>query len=74
MTLPNFPGAETVYRRAETICQKMNANEYKAQRAACKNKRFRFHPSSDACSIIDAMNRGDEEMLKAAIYAYRNLL
>jgi len=72
-TLPNFPGAAVVYARAEAIATKLNADEYRKQREGNKNKRFRFSPNAEAAFIIDAMNRGDEEALKAANHQYRHL-
>lgn len=63
--LPSFDGAAVVYERAEAICSSLNAARYAAQAKAAKGRKFKFMPDDDATAIIDAMNRGDEETLKA---------
>ena len=71
--LPKWAGADTVYTRAGRIASALNLDSYRAQRAASKRKRFRFSPPPEAIAIIEAMNRGDEESLKAFTFQYRHL-
>lgn len=68
MSLPNWPGADVVYSRAQTITTTICSRAYQSQRGAWKRKTgFRFSVPEDARDIIDAMNRGDENYLKHAI-------
>jgi hypothetical protein len=73
--LPNWPGADSVYAKVSAILKEMGAREYKAFCARKKpRKSDRFAPSETMDTIIAAMNMGDEEALKAAQYAYRDLI
>lgn len=68
--LPNWDGAATVYRRAQAIATHLCRAAYETQRAQYKRKTgFRFYAPQEARDIIDAMNRGDEETLKAIVLA-----
>lgn len=73
--LPNFPGAAVVYRRAEAILQALNSDEYKRQLAANKGRKLKsYRPPAESDAIVDAMNKGNEEALKAATHEYRHLI
>jgi len=75
MSLPTWPGADAIYDRAQTIATAICASAYKEQRSKWKRKTgFRFSVPEDARAIIDAMNRGDEEYLKHAIYQNLNVI
>jgi hypothetical protein len=74
--LPNFPGASAVYTRALKITASLNAVEYVRQKHAAHKrgcKTFRFTPNSDAVAIIAAMNKGDEEFLKAMNHQFMHV-
>lgn len=71
--LPEWNGAATVYDRCETICRVLNARKYEHDRRNDKRKSFRFTSHDDARAIIDAMNKGNEEILKAFCHEYREL-
>lgn len=71
--LPDFPGASVVYSRASMIAAHLNAQEYDAQRKKVKGRKFKFSPNRDASILIDAMNRGDEDVLKAMNYRFRDV-
>lgn len=74
MALPDWAGAAVVYERCRVITMSLNVAAYASQRHAWKRKTgFRFSPSAEAESIIDAMDRGDEEALKAVTWTYRNI-
>ena len=71
--LPDFPGAAVVYDRAQRIAAHLNAARYAAQVKIAKGKKFKFMPDDDAVAIVDAMNRGDEESLKAFNHQFRHV-
>ena len=72
--LPNFDGAAVVYNRAEKIAAHLNASTYSVQRANYTRKTgFKFSPDAEASAICEAMGRGDEHFLKAAIIKYLDI-
>lgn len=71
--LPSWPGAAVVYSRAASLATEMCRRAYQSQRSKTKKKLSRFHPPKEATRIIDAMNKGDEEVLKGIVIEYRNL-
>lgn len=74
-TLPRWPGADAVYRRVGLITKEMGRREYAGFLARKRPlKSDRFAPSQALTALIDAMNRGDEEVLKAALHEHRALL
>lgn len=73
MSLPDFPGAATVYERAEMITHHLCRDAYASQTAKGRTARFRFNPPAEAEAIIRAMNSGDEEALKAANHEHRHI-
>ena len=75
MGFPSWSGAATVYARCGAICKALNEAAYAAQTSKSKGKKLKqFSPSPDAELIIEAMNKGDEESLKAIAgsYLYRH--
>lgn len=73
--LPEWVGADSVYRRLGIITRELGRRQYAAW---CQRKRprkaDRFRVSDDLVDLIDAMGRGDEETLKAAVWRHRHLL
>lgn len=63
--LPQWPGAETVYHRVMNINGARCKNSYSAWIEARKPSRDWRAPDDITDTIIPAMNRGDEETLKA---------
>ena len=60
-SLPSWPGAAAVYAKAEALLSRMGRPR------AHKDKRGKWRcdpPSADERAIVEAMNKGDEEMLK----------
>lgn len=72
--LPSWPGADVVYARADVIASELARREYAAW---CKRKRprksDRFSVSPTIGAIVDAMNTGDEETLKAFVAEYLDI-
>jgi hypothetical protein len=71
--LPSFDGANVVYERAQVVCSHLNAARYTKQAKIANGRKFKFIPDDDATAIIEAMNRGDEETLKAFNHQFRHL-
>jgi hypothetical protein len=75
MSLPNWPGADEVYRRCNQINAARCASDYQAFFIACKKRgrkaAGRWSPPQEVLEIIEAMNAGEEETLKA--YALANI-
>lgn len=61
--LPTWPGADVCYSRAMRINETLCAASY----AACKDSKSRkaWRAPEDVCEAIAAMDRGDEEAIKA---------
>jgi len=69
--LPNINGASVVYGRALRILEHINAREYARQVEANKGRKLRsYRPPYDADLLVNAMNKGDEEMLKGLVASY----
>jgi len=65
---PSWPGADKIYSRLYKVLEMMGHAEWKSQVAQAKKQRRklkRFSPSGGMQDIIDALNKGDEEELKA---------
>lgn len=63
--LPAWPGAETVYQRVQNINGARCKSSYSDWIAARKKSKDWRAPEEIADYIIPAMNRGDEEVMKA---------
>lgn len=68
--LPSWPGAAAAYKRADKLLARLCEREADAQgKAHCKRGRsistFRYNPSDDVRAWIDALDKGDEEQIKA---------
>jgi hypothetical protein len=59
--LPSWPGASVVYSRCYRLLGRMARNGHVARR------RGRCVTSAEMDTIIDALNRGDEEYLKGIL-------
>jgi len=65
---PSWPGADKIYSRLYKVLEMMGHAEWKSQVAQAKKRRRklnRFTPTGDMQDIIDALDNGDEEELKA---------
>lgn len=72
--LPSWPGASVCYSRAMLILQKRNGAAYAAWHANPKRKkRDRWSPDEESAALVVALDKGDEEAIKAACYTYRDL-
>lgn len=68
--LPGWPGADTAYARAYVVLRHMAMSGHVD--AVRKGSRVvRCIPSTEMESFIDALNRGDEESIKAVNHGYR---
>ena len=67
MFLPTWPGAASVYSKLMMLAQRIQREEYAAQRARDKRKSFRFVPNAEGLEISAAMGRGNEEECKALL-------
>lgn len=63
--LPEWDGADTVYRRLMEINNKLSAAAYAAGKR--KGKKVEWTLPEEVRDNINAMNRGDEEACKAAV-------
>lgn len=68
--LPDWPGADSVYRRVQAI----NIARCNASYERHNSKRGKWCIPEDVADCIDAMNGGDEEYLKAYIAMNRDWL
>ena len=65
--LPNWPGAEVCYSRAYAMLDRMaKAGHVRRQRTKRRHGSV-CTVSEDMAHVIDALNRGDEEAIKAAL-------
>lgn len=72
--LPDWPGADTVYKRLYSVMRVKGRREYEAFTAVRRSKRDRFTPSDDLLHLTRICAEGDEEAMKAAVWLYRDLL
>ena len=75
--LPQWPGADKVCSNIKAALEKMAAAEYAANKSKGKKKRGgqsmnSYMDSFDRREIIDALNHGDEEELKAWQFKLRD--
>lgn len=70
--LPNWPGADTVYKRLGEINNKLSAAAYSAGKR--NGKRVDWQLPDDVKANIKAMNVGDEEACKAGVARHLNLV
>lgn len=66
--LPAWPGADVCYARAGKINEHLCRTSY----AAAKVKKG-WRPPEEVTELIQAMNRGDEEVIKAACLRYSHI-
>lgn len=64
--LPDWKDAAVVYQRVSVIVERLCNAEYRRQLANYVDG-TKFTPPDVAVAIIDAMNRGDEVILRALI-------
>ena len=69
--LPAWPGADACYSRAYRILAEMGRSGH-VQRTG-SGRRARCHVSAEMTDFIGALNRGDEERIKAGLWTYRDL-
>lgn len=69
--LPCWPGAEHCYSRAYQLLERWGAANYTAAVANFKGKHRRVGgcpaPTDEMKSLIDALNKGDEEKIKGIL-------
>lgn len=69
--LPEWPGADSVYKSLGEITRNMGFREYSEfSKRKKKRKSDKFVPSDELKEIIAAMNDGDEETLKGLKLQY----
>lgn len=68
--LPQWPGAATAYSRAYLWTNAVAAESYRAAYAMEKRRPKNWRVPEDVATAIDALNRGDEEMIKALNWRY----
>ena len=78
-TLPSWRGASAAYSKADKILEVWNRKEAAAQkRAHTKRGRaastFRYRPTAEIKAFTDALNKGDEEKIKAFNLIYGHML
>lgn len=75
--LPEWPGADESYRRAQIINSALCARAWDAALVSAKGNRKQaykiYSVPEDSQTLIDAMNAGDEETIKALNHQYRDL-
>ena len=69
--LPDWPGADAVYRRCQAINESLCRASYQAWRMG--KRRYVWTPPDDVLAAIRAMDAGDEESLKAWAARHRDL-
>jgi hypothetical protein len=62
-----FPGAARVYRRASMVLEWMGRNGHVRPVKTRKGRVIQVEASPEMRAIIDAMDRADEETLKAVL-------
>jgi hypothetical protein len=72
--LPNWPSADHCYSKAYRLLEKWGAANYRAAKAVYMGKQTMPcpRPTPEMLSLIDALNRGDEEQIKGIILAGDN--
>ena len=71
--LPNWPGAKHCYSRAYRLLERWGAANHAAAVANFKGKHRRVGgvscpaPTDEMVSLIDALNKGDEEKIKGIL-------
>jgi hypothetical protein len=66
--LPTWPGADVCYTRAGMITDHLCRSSYQAAKV-----KKGWRPPEEATDLINAMNRGDEEAIKAACQRYSHI-
>lgn len=72
--LPQWTGASAVYSYLYKVLEQLGAEEWSRTRAAAKKRGRKPHgigPTDEMKEIIEALNRGDEETLKAIQMKYK---
>lgn len=74
MSLPKWPGADSVYSKLYKVLERMGAENWKRAVAQAKKRGVKVKPpapTEEQDFIIRALAKGDEETLKALALRYR---